>query len=151
MEAEDDDFLDVVARHDLPVAVHASRVRQDGKIVRLQGRPRQEGSGWRRGDDRQVFSEIGGDMLWTFIAVGTGCLAGGLAYALLKNIWVRVTWFVFGWKPRILLPSQVKATVRDCSKEYIEHCKAGVTEEEIADYTRWVIETYVLNFYLPTL
>ncbi len=90
-------------------------------------------------------------MLWTFIAVGLGSLAGFIVYRNLMSLWVAITWFVLGWKPAILVPSQVEVTIRDCSQDFMNHYKDRLTEVEIARYTRWVIETYVLNFYLPML
>jgi hypothetical protein len=103
-------------------------------------------------------------MLPTIIAVGLGFLAAALVFGLLKNLCVRLMWFGFGWKPNILDESQVKVTVRDCSKQFIEGHKAirpeefagmsaGETQmmrEDIENYTRWVIEQYILNFKLPT-
>jgi hypothetical protein len=83
----------------------------------------------------------------------------------LKNIWVRVKWHVFGWRPNILDETQLNVTVQFCTEEFVrqwtENClREGreVTEEEteacrnvMQDYSRAVIEQYIHNFLLPCL
>ena len=87
-------------------------------------------------------------------------LGMGLVLAVGKRVCIVVAMRVFGWKPKILDEQQVETTVKECTAEFFQQCKNLRPEqvacmsdhdklmmlEDMAIYTRRVIEIYVRNY-----
>jgi len=83
-----------------------------------------------------------------------------LVLALLRSLWIGLAMRAFGWKPRILDEKVMMTTIQSCTSQFLEKClnlrrdqaegmseqEARMMQEDVANYTKFVIESYVTNY-----
>jgi hypothetical protein len=99
-------------------------------------------------------------MMEMFMFFFSAIIAGSIAIALLKFIFTKVCWHLFGWRPAILDKVTVEQTVEECTAEALRndaremeaagHIMSDEQKQQhfvnIQKAFRLVIERYIENF-----